>query len=288
MMAVGGYGLWVVPRVQAEGRYGFLPGWAMPWAIWHVRLNRMPPTDRWQHSYHSLAKLSERDDHRERVQQAMQWWIRLGLVAPAGYYGRSDFRTSNDVMADPYGFSFAGAVFQNSTELSDLPRWARHARIDNELSEISITCAIDSDENGVKRAAVEGGAVPFEFNAGTHDWTIEISTSNPDDGVLEIRSVLETAYQSDFFELAEMTEQERIDAGWSIEHDPLGFSTMRPPPPLFLREASPGEFPARVTAVFMGETIGVYEAVFVPDPTAGGMFPRSDHLRVLKLTRIDD
>jgi len=288
VMLVGGYGLWVVPRVQDEGRYGLVPGWSMPWVSWHVRINRFPPTDRWQQAYLSLANLFERDDHHERAKRSVQWWLRLGLVDPAGYYGRTGFKTSADVMADPYGFSYAGVVFQSTIHLTDLPRWARHARIENELSEISLTGTIEPGESGLQRAAIQGGATPFDSNAGTDDWTVEIRTSNPEDGALVIRSFLVEVFESDFFQQAGMTEQERIDAGWTIEKDPFGQTTMRPPPLLILHQASPGEFPARVTAAFMGETVGVYDAILVPDPSAGGMFPQRDYLRVQKLDRVDD
>ncbi|MEL6795859.1 MAG: hypothetical protein AAFO89_03455, partial [Planctomycetota bacterium] len=284
VMVVGGYGLWVVPRMQDEGRLGFVPDATLPWAVWHVRLNKFPQTERWQVAYQQIGDDGEGFTDREAKVAAMRWWLRLGLVDPSGFYGRSDFKTNGDIMTDPFGFTMAGAVFQNSFRIVDMPRWARLERLETELGLVSLNGKIEVDEGGVRRAKIQIGGASFDAVAGTDDWSIEIRPIGGGSGSLVISDFIASAM--DDFGMMQMTDQERLAAGWTRETSQFGGESWTPPAKLVLEESAPGEFAAKAAFRFQEDNVGTFELVFV-EQSWGQSYPPSDDLGVESITRID-
>ena len=284
VMVVGGYGLWVVPRVIEEGRPGLVPDAALPWAVWHVRLNKFPQTERWQVAYRQIGADGEGFTDPEAKVTAMRWWLRLGLVDPSGFYGRSDFKTNADIMTDPFGFTMAGAVFQNSFRIVDLPRRARLERLETELGLVSLNGRIEVGDDGVRRAKIQIGGASFDAVAGTHDWSIELSPIGGGTGSLIISDFTSTAM--DEFGTLTLTDEERLAAGWTRETSPFGGDSWTPPAKLVLVESAPGEFRVKAVFRFQQDDVGTFELVFV-ERSLGQSFPPSDDLGVESITRID-
>jgi len=263
VMLVGGYGLWVVPRVQDEGWYGVVPSVLVPWCLPHTSIASMPDSPRWQDLWFDTEIRWQSDDGRRGLDADMRWWLRLGLVDPAGYYGKTGFTSTADIYAQPYSWTVAGHAFQQFLNIDQLPEWARNKRIENEISELSLYGELKTTESGVTLAYIENGFFPLNLG----DYKSEVSIlPHPD---ITGHSTGELLIVKNFG-----------------DHNFKIMENEGPMLKLVLQESPSGVFRVRATVKYDGELIGVYDIDLKHDPNNGGLPLNPDCLIGMHVIRV--
>lgn len=264
VMVVGGYGMIAGPRSVDEGWYGLVPSVTMPWVVPHIRLNEFPQSERWKNAYLEINKRWDTEEGRRRLAEDMKWWIRLGLIDPAGYFGKSGLETSADAQAQVYSWTLAGVAFQQIVPVDELPLRAQKQRIENELSAISLVSKIEITESGLA-AFVEDGTLPWDFD----DIDVEVVlVPHPTVGASEGQLSLKPFYL----------------------HVQEFFAQNGPVVKLLITESPKGVFRVRANVFYGGEPMGIYDVDLIQDPRMGLGLSGSmrDYLICSEVVRVEE
>lgn len=265
VMAVGGYGLWVVPRVKSEAAHGLVPSTVLRWIIVHVPMNKYPKNARWGAIYQEIAEHWETEEGRRNVASDMRWWLRLGLVDASGFYGNADLQTNDDMRANIMSWSLAGMAFQRIVPLEELPPSARNERIEREIIDIVLSGQIVIS-SGEPTAQITDASLPWGV---VESGVVVKLTPHPSSGSQSSGQILAgnyTVWMSDVLSTPMESNASRVK--------------------MVIPKSAAGVYRTVAVVEFDGEFIGSYLIDFVQDQTLGGASPRGDYFRGIKVVRI--
>ncbi len=164
VMVVGGYGMWVVPRVQDEGRHGLVPNFLLAHYVPHLSLRTANNFDRLDSKNKELFDKWNTPEGYQSLRRNMRIWLALGLVDPSGFYGDPNIKNYDDLSKNIGTWTGAGGAFQEFMKMEDLPAWARHTSMITQINAVYVW---------VKPADEEGDLAVARLIGNRH-WDIQI------------------------------------------------------------------------------------------------------------------
>jgi len=276
-MAVGGYGLWVVPRVQDEGRHGLVPNFLLVYYVPHLRLPQVYPHPRLDTKVRELLENWETPEGQKKLRRHMRLWLALGLVDPSGYYGDPKLKTVADINANLGNWTAAGALFQDVMPMEDLPKWARWAAIQTQINNLFLWVEPTEEDGDLSQVFVRGNR---RWDVQIGDMVIAVRSRDQagPPGMTLIGKLAEIPKSADKMLACSPERLEQL--GWRVP-DQDTKSGFIPPPHAVLRSTSSGKYSATVRITEAGNLIGEYSVDFELEPLDW----QNPNLRFLKATR---
>lgn len=259
VMIVGGYGLWVVPRVQSEGRHGFVPDFLLAYYVPHIRLPNVYPHPRLQAKNKELFEEWATPEGRKKLRRHMRIWLALGLVDPHGYYGDPRLKTTADINANVGNWTGAGGAFEDILALEDLPKWARRAAIELHINEMVLWIDPKEENNDFSDVRVMGNR---RWDAWVGDMIVTILSRDDTSqtGMTLIGKQEEISYAAD--QMLALTPRDLEQAGWIVSESEPDDPRFVPPPKAILSITPEGRYPARLRIIDGGEFVAEFDIDF--------------------------
>lgn len=259
VMIAGGYGLWVVPRVQSEGRHGFVPDFLLAYYVPHIRMSKVRPYPRLEAQNHKLIQERLTPEGRIKLRRHMRIWLALGLVDPHGHYGDPRLKTTADINANLGNWTSAGGAFADILTLEDLPKWARRAAIELHIKELALWIEPEEENDDFSVVRVMGNR-RWDAWVGDMIVTVRSRDDTPQTGMTLIGKQEEIPYAAD--QMLALTPRDLEQAGWIASESETDDPRFVPPPKAILSITPEGTYPARLRIIDNGEFVAEFDIDF--------------------------
>jgi len=281
VMLVGGYGIWVVPRLKAEGHHGLVPNFLLSHYVPHVNLRTVNQYPRLNAEISELFERWDSPDGRDGLRRSMRIWLAIGLVDPHGYYGDESLKTIQDLNNNLGNWTGAGGAFQDIIRMEDLPKWARWAAIERQINGFFIRVEPMSEGGDYSTIRVLGNA-RWDVQVGEMILMVRPREMPGSSGVTLVGDQSRIPTEAD--RMLVLSSDELDQMGWGVPVKNENATAFIPPPLAQLAASPSGTYPVQIRIIDGGELVGEFDIDFVLEPV-NWRYPDLRYIKAVRTSR---